>query len=40
VNHFSQAAAVVGSQPDALREFGACLLKLNGRLKPRNVSGN
>jgi len=28
VSHFGQAAAVVGSQPDALREFGACLLKL------------
>jgi tetratricopeptide (TPR) repeat protein len=28
VNHFGQAVPVVGSQPDALREFGACLLKL------------
>jgi tetratricopeptide (TPR) repeat protein len=28
VQHFSQAAAVINSQPDALREFGACLVKL------------
>ena len=28
VPHFSAAKAVIASQPDALREFGACLLKL------------
>jgi tetratricopeptide (TPR) repeat protein len=28
VQHFSQAKAAIASQPDALREFGACLVKL------------
>ena len=28
VEHFSQARAAVAAQPDALREFGACLVKM------------
>ena len=28
VEHFSQARAAIASQPDALREFGACLMKM------------
>jgi tetratricopeptide (TPR) repeat protein len=28
VSHFSQAKAAIAAQPDALREFGACLVKL------------
>jgi len=35
VQHFRQAAATVNDQPDALREFGACLLKLK---RPEDAS--
>jgi len=36
VEHFGQAKAAIASQPDALREFGACLLKLK---RPEDAAG-
>jgi tetratricopeptide (TPR) repeat protein len=36
VQHFTQAAAAIAAQPDALREFGACLVKMK---RPEEAAG-
>jgi tetratricopeptide (TPR) repeat protein len=36
VSHFSQARAAIATQPDALREFGACLVKMK---RPAEAAG-
>ena len=37
VQHFSQAKAAVAAQPDALREFGACLVKMSRPVEAAEV---
>src|ERR1700688_3782966 len=36
VRHFSQARAAIATQPDGLREFGACLVKVK---RPEEAAG-
>ena len=36
IEHFSQAKAAIAGQPDALREFGACLVKMK---RPEEAAG-